>query len=1017
MSLHTRIQAFIVCWLLSFSCWAMEPLPRPELSSINTAIRKPFEGLLNDYLELLPQQTSLSYFGEDFVSHSWSKNREELSGMCRTMPAACSPLLNAQFDLLTQEWQKRDAKQKLTLRDVVVMSAVSDLCDLAGSLVGVVDMGYRCQSKWNIAAWAAFGWFSLGYDHLFLAYLEIDLAERGLRQYWLEHDSKFPPAKLADALKSLDRGKGVEERDAYALELRDSPSGAFTSWLMSLLQSISPPNPQGMLLAMENLARLSALQDKMEQAEQWWQLSESLIAEHPELKQQATCLQQSNRFLIDVEQARSTQSMFDGVPRIQNLIDHGCPYSGPAFQFALFAIKQLQPAQALDVLQRAQAACETGADCRYDRLKQIKSLRAVAQGQLATFKSDAQNWQVEIKHRILLGNERQIVWTLADRLRDAGANVEAAALYRALDEQIELSRNQTTTTNSTNLARYDELKRMRVRNDVEQKTQILPMQSESLRGQSLLNRLRTQRWSKELSVEVDAEAKNELERQLAVISNFKKALTSLLPDASPFIKTVVNATLRDMEDAEQFQREVYLGKLAAKKLNTPGFLSSTALMSYGFYENFSLFNSPISALNKNEAYLSWLRVPGGYIGTLLAVTPRDISHRVLPTQHSIKQSFISFSPQDEALLQLYHDLLQSGASVSRGAKLSAPIEVDKAGLMLNGLPIWQQTDGSFIINRTAPAGALRIKNFGNLSDALFERLLAPFAEQYQDSQRLIISPDGALSYLPFETLTRQGVSVLETIDIGYIQSLAVYAELKKRSAANKSKSVPSLLSVADPQYGAKSSGADDSASGSLRRMRGISWPDLPGTRAESLAIAKLYRNKRQLLGAQASKTTLDKMQGQGALKDFQILHFATHGYVDDERSALVLTPEKSSVSAYLMDQDIVSWNLDSDLVLLSACNTGVGRQQTGEGIVGLPYAFFMAGNINTLMSLWPVDDEGTAKLMPTFMQRIQKGEDHITALNNTKRAFARGEFGEAFSNPRVWSAFVMYGVPLSSEEK
>jgi CHAT domain-containing protein len=438
-------------------------------------------------------------------------------------------------------------------------------------------------------------------------------------------------------------------------------------------------------------------------------------------------------------------------------------------------------------------------------------------------------------------------------------------------------------------------------------------------------------------------------------------------------------------------------------------------MSYGFYENFN--ESPISSLDKHEAYLTWLRVPGGYVGILLAVTPRDLSHRVLPAQHSIKQSFIPFSPQDDALLQLYHDLLQSGASVSRGAKLSAPIEADNAGLMLNGLPIWQQTDGSFIINRTAPSGAVRIKNFGNLSDALFERLLAPFAEQYQDAQRLIISPDGALSYLPFETLTRQGVSVLETIDIGYIQSLAVYAELKKRIAAKKPKSEPSLLTVADPQYGAKSSVSDDSDSGSLQRMRGISWPELPGTRAESAAIAKLYRNKRQLLGAQASKTNLDKMQAQSELKDFQIIHFATHGYVDDERSALVLTPDQNPVSAYLMDQDIVGWNLDSNLVLLSACNTGVGRQQKGEGVVGLPYAFFMAGNINTLMSLWPVDDEGTAKLMPTLMERIQKGEDHITALNHTKRAFARGEFGEAFSNPRVWSAFVMYGVPLSSEGK
>ena len=1014
MSLHIRFAAFIAFLLVPLANMAAESLPRPDPTPVNSALSKPLAGLLDDYLDLLPSQNSLSFTGDDGAFHSWSTNRDNLSSACRTVPVACTVLLRAQFDLLTGEWQKRKPQQKLTLRDVVVMSAVSDLCTLAGQLAGVVDMGNRCQAKWDIAAWASFGWHSLGYDHLFLAYQDIDLSERSQMRYWLEHESRLPAAEIAVAVKRLDRGKGVEARDAYALELRDSASGAFSSWLMSLLQQISQSDHQGMMVAMTNLARLSAQQGQMERAEQWWQFSESLLAEHPELKESSLCLQQSNRYLLDVEQARSTQTLFDGAQRVQSLIEHDCPYTTQALQFSLLALKQQQPAQALDVLQRAQAAC-AGAACSYDRLKQIDALRAVAKGQPTTLKSEAKYWLAVIKRDILLSNERQIVWALADRLRDTGSSTEAAALYQALDEQIELGRNRSmTAVNPIDLARYDELKRMRVRSDVEQGNQILPMQSENLRGQGLLKRLRTQRWLKELAGDVDVEAKAEMDRQLTNIAGLRQGLKQELPNASPFIQAVVQAMLTDMDEAENFQRDVYLGKLAAKKQGAPGFLSSHALMQYQFAES-GTFGSPVAALEANEAYLSWLRVPGGYVGTLLAVTPRDLSHRVLATQHSIKQQFIPFTPQDEALLQLYRDLLQSGASVNRGAKLTVSIETDQSGLKLNGLPIWQQVDGAFIISRTAPAGSRRIQDFGNLSDALFERLLAPFAGQYQDTQRLIISPDGALCYLPFETLTRQGVSVLETMDIGYVQSLAVYAELKKRSAAKKHKSEPSLLSVADPQYRATSSGADASESGSLRRMRGISWPALPGTRTESAAIGRLYRNKRQLLGAQASKTSLAKMQDQKGLKDFQILHFATHGYVDDERSALVLSPDGNPVSAYLMDQDIVGWTLDSDLVLLSACNTGVGRQQTGEGIVGLPYAFFMAGNINTLMSLWPVDDEGTAKLMPSFMQRIQKGEDHVTALNNTKRAFARGEYGQAFSNPRVWSAFVMYGVPLVSD--
>ena len=285
--------------------------------------------------------------------------------------------------------------------------------------------------------------------------------------------------------------------------------------------------------------------------------------------------------------------------------------------------------------------------------------------------------------------------------------------------------------------------------------------------------------------------------------------------------------------------------------------------------------------------------------------------RVLPTRHSIKQIFIPFTPQDEALLQFYRQMLQSVAR-GRGVKLIELPEVEKDGLLLNGLPIWKAADGSFSTGRTAPAGARPIRNFGDLSDVLYERLLAPFAGYYQDAQRLIISPDGALSYLPFETLTRRGVSVLEAVDIAYIQSLSVYAELKKRGATRKLNGVSRVLSVADPQYVEVATAPDVLDTPSLRQMRGISWPALPGTRKESATgdVVLMYKDKRQLLGPQASKANLFELQRQKALKDFKILHFATHGYVDDERSALVLSSGGDPLSAYLMDQDIVDWSLD-----------------------------------------------------------------------------------------------------------
>ena len=116
---------------------------------------------------------------------------------------------------------------------------------------------------------------------------------------------------------------------------------------------------------------------------------------------------------------------------------------------------------------------------------------------------------------------------------------------------------------------------------------------------------------------------------------------------------------------------------------------------------------------------------------------------------------------------------------------------------------------------------------------------------------------------------------------------------------------------------------------------------------------------------------------------------------------------------YLNDVDVLDLQLNSSLVILSACDTAIGRNVRGEGIVGLPYAFVLAGNSNTLMSLWQVDDKGTAKFMSVFMGKVSKEIDLVTALNQTKREFAKGDYGDAFADPRIWAAFVQYGVNIA----
>lgn len=998
---------------------AMQPLPLAQGAAANAAIGEPLKGLLEDYVKLLPVQTSLQITEPDqgYLTHSWSKNYDALQKNCRAQSGVCAGILAAQFDILLAELNKElgaASGQSDGLRVALLFSAEADLCLIT---TGMSAMGGRCTSP-NLLTRASYAWQQLGYDHLFIEYFDRDEGNRRQFLDWLATQSNLSAEEKAYSQKQWDTGIGGMIRGALAFEMRDKLSAAYSSWLMVLLQQINLKDQQAMLGALGNLARIAAIRGRHDDAEQWWTASQALLAENPELQGKSLCTMQSVRMVMDAtDSAHISDPEMPG--RFQQLIAQGCSYTEPSILFAFQTMKQGGVQMAQTILGMAKAACERDGDCSHDRKLLIDKLWGITRGDVVGMRAEAQEWQAAMKKfRIPLRWERSLIWTLADKLYASGATADATSLYHALDESIEFERNQVMFNDPSDWARYDELKRMRVRSDLEQGITALPEQAESLRSQGLLKRLRGKRWMKELVGQADAADKAEYERQQNDLNNARQTIIQAMPGLPGSFRVIAQAMLDDMGKTAATNEEIYLDRLAKKKQGATGWLEFGGLDRYQREQKSETIGQEYP-LGEEAAYLSWLKVPGGYAATLLVPRPWERMGKLGDTTYFIpnanlhvamQQQFIAFSPQDEAVLRLYRDLLQSGASVERGFKRTQPLEGDAEGLRLNGVPVWQLADGSFSSSQVAPANAHRVKNLAELGDALYQRLLAPFATAYQDAQRLIISPDGELAYLPFETLTRKGVPVLETVDIGYVQSLAVYAELKKRMAGKKRQASASLLSVADPQYQLGAAGAATEPQGKLER---IQWPALPGTRKESAAITALYRKNRQMLGAEASKANLAKMGT--SLADYQVLHFATHGYVDDERSALVLSPEKGALSAYLRDQDIAGWKLDSDLVLLSACNTGIGRKQTGEGIVGLPYAFFMAGNINTLMSLWPVDDEGTAKLMPAYMQRIQQGEDHVTALNNTKRAFARGDYGPAFKNPRIWAAFVLYGVPVARQ--
>jgi hypothetical protein len=173
----------------------------------------------------------------------------------------------------------------------------------------------------------------------------------------------------------------------------------------------------------------------------------------------------------------------------------------------------------------------------------------------------------------------------------------------------------------------------------------------------------------------------------------------------------------------------------------------------------------------------------------------------------------------------------------------------------------------------------------------------------------------------------------------------------------------------------------------LASTRGPAPKPLPGTRREVEALAALLpRNRVQLLlGSEASEQRLDQLAAAGKLKDYRLLHFATHGALDSDtpaRSALLLATDrlpdaeqqvregKKVYTGRLTVGTVLGWKLDADLVVLSACETGLGRQAGGEGLLGFVQALVQARARSVLVSLWPVDDAATALLMTRFYENL-----------------------------------------------
>jgi CHAT domain-containing protein len=271
--------------------------------------------------------------------------------------------------------------------------------------------------------------------------------------------------------------------------------------------------------------------------------------------------------------------------------------------------------------------------------------------------------------------------------------------------------------------------------------------------------------------------------------------------------------------------------------------------------------------------------------------------------------------------------------------------------------------------------------------------------------RLVIVPDGRLHLLPFDALVGpDGRYLVTTHRITYTSSASAYYLLNKTSPVQATSR--SLLAVGGVPY-------DQSASFRVAVTRGYSQnglTDLPGSKDEVLAVTAALSSPQNLVltGTDATESAFKHAQ----LDRQRVIHMAVHGIANEkhpDRAALILLSDPGAgEDGILQLSEIVRLHLNADLVVLSACDTAVGRLLGEEGISNLSRAFLLAGAKTVVSTLWSIDDDFSLSLMKRFYTHLTTGEGAGAALTEAKRDMLN-TFG-ARAVPYYWAGFVLEGV-------
>lgn len=308
----------------------------------------------------------------------------------------------------------------------------------------------------------------------------------------------------------------------------------------------------------------------------------------------------------------------------------------------------------------------------------------------------------------------------------------------------------------------------------------------------------------------------------------------------------------------------------------------------------------------------------------------------------------------------------------------------------------------------------------DMAHKLYQSLVEPVVAQFTLPEKILVVPDFALMKLPFEMLLQEApekprytpldVPSYKDKFFGLEHAIAYSPGAFLETESGRTPSRPRVLAVASPE--GTITGFTRKAA--LRFSVPWSFEPLEYAKREAVAIRSLHPNTTILARNLATKANL-----RAHAPETQILHFATHAFSDtvfSDFSGLILTAsEDSTDDGILMGYEIPDYELDCELVTLSACETGRGQVVKGEGLLGLPRQFLEGGARSVLMTTWKVDDRFASELMPAFYgYYLGQGRSKAEALWQAKRDVLNqvNEQGGAYhQHPFYWASFVLYGDP------